>query len=97
MSDALKIIGLLSQWNLKKKKTETGLGSKKENSSVDTEREKFTGGIEVLKKQRKAVLAEMYFYRQTNKTNLEKKKVLKDTDNQYEMHTRSTMDNMVVS
>lgn len=25
---------------LKKKKTETGLGSKKENSSVDTEREK---------------------------------------------------------
>ena len=50
MSDAFKIIGLLSQWNLKKKKTETGLGSKKENSSVDTEREKFTGGIEVLKK-----------------------------------------------
>lgn len=43
------------------------------------------------------MLAEMYFYRQTNKTNLEKKKVLKDTDNQYEMHTRSTMDNMVVS
>ena len=35
---------------LKKEKTETGLGSKKENSSVDTEREKFTGGIEVLKK-----------------------------------------------
>lgn len=40
-----------------------GLGLKKENLSVDIEREKFIGGIEVLKKQRKVVFVEMYFYR----------------------------------
>ena len=82
---------------LKKKENRNGIRFKKGKSKCWYWERKIHRRNRSFEEIEKGLCSLRCVFTDTNKMNLEKKKVLEDTDNQYEMHTRSTMDNMVVS